>query len=70
MNEIKKKHNDFKNIQGKPIMLLINEFILGSKYRKIDILTLFLYKLIKVGKVKPNPLLPLSLLLFTSIFNL
>ena len=42
MNEIKKKHNDFKNIQGKPIMLLINEFILGSKYRKIDILTLFL----------------------------
>jgi len=42
MNEIKKKYNDFKNIQGKPIMLLINEFILGSKYRKIDILTLFL----------------------------
>jgi len=42
MNEIKKKYNDFKNIQGKPIMLLINEFILGSKYRKIDMLTLFL----------------------------
>lgn len=42
MNEIKKKYNDFKSIQGKPIMLLINEFILGSKYRKIDILTLFL----------------------------
>jgi ATP-dependent Lon protease len=42
MNEIKKKYNDFKTIQGKPIMLLINEFILGSKYRKIDILTLFL----------------------------
>jgi hypothetical protein len=42
MNEIKKKYNDFKTIQGKPIMLLINEFILGSKYRKIDILTLYL----------------------------
>ena len=42
MNEIKKKYNDFKSIQGKPIMLLINEFILGSKYRKIDMLTLFL----------------------------
>jgi len=42
MHEIKKKYNDFKNIQGKPIMLLINEFILGSKYRKIDMLTLFL----------------------------
>jgi hypothetical protein len=40
--EIKKKYNDFKNIQGKPLMLLINEFLLGSKYRKIDILTLFL----------------------------
>jgi len=42
MHEIKKKYNDFKNIQGKPIILLINEFILGSKYRKIDMLTLFL----------------------------
>jgi len=40
--EIKKKYNDFRNIQGKPLMLLINEFLLGSKYRKIDILTLFL----------------------------
>ena len=40
--EIKKKYNDFKNIQEKPLMLLINEFLLGSKYRKIDILTLFL----------------------------
>ncbi len=42
MSEIKKKYNDFKHIQNKPIMLLINEFILGSKYRKNDILTLFL----------------------------
>jgi ATP-dependent Lon protease len=40
--DIKKKYNDFKNIQSKPLMLLINEFLLGSKYRKIDILTLFL----------------------------
>ena len=40
--EIKKKYNDFQTIQGKSLMLLINEFILGSKYRKIDILTLFL----------------------------
>lgn len=40
--EIKKKYNDFRNIQGKPLILLINEFLLGSKYRKIDILTLFL----------------------------
>jgi hypothetical protein len=42
-DEIKKKYNDFKNIQTKPLMLLINEFLLGSKYRKIDILTLFLF---------------------------
>jgi ATP-dependent Lon protease len=42
VEEIKKKYNDFKNIQGKPLMLLINEFLLGSKFRKIDILTLFL----------------------------
>ena len=42
IDEIKKKYNDFKHIQGKPLMLLINEFLLGSKFRKIDILTLFL----------------------------
>ncbi len=41
IEEIKKKYNDFKHIQGKPLMLLINEFLLGSKFRKIDILTLF-----------------------------
>ena len=40
--EIKKKYNDFKLLQPKPLMLLINEFLLGSKFRKIDILTLFL----------------------------
>ena len=42
ITEIKKKYNDFKQIQNKPLMLLINEFLLGSKFRKIDILTLFL----------------------------
>ena len=41
MNEIKKKYNDYKNIHGKPLMLLINDFILGTTYRKLDILTLF-----------------------------
>ncbi len=40
--EVKKKYNDFKAIQGKPLLSLINEFLLASKYRKIDILTLLL----------------------------
>jgi hypothetical protein len=40
--DVKKKHNDFKAIQGKPLLSLINEFLLASKYRKIDILTLLL----------------------------
>ena len=40
--EVKKKYNDFKSIQGKPLLSLINEFLLASKYRKIDILTLLL----------------------------
>jgi len=42
IEEINKKHNDFKIIQGKPLLVLINEFLLASKYRKIDILTLLL----------------------------
>jgi len=42
LEEIKKKYNDFKNLQTKSLMILINEFLLASKYRKIDILTLFL----------------------------
>lgn len=41
-DEIKKKYNDYKSIQGKPLLSLINEFLLASKYRKIDILTLLL----------------------------
>ena len=40
--DVKKKYNDFKAIQGKPLLSLINEFLLASKYRKIDILTLLL----------------------------
>jgi ATP-dependent Lon protease len=42
IEEINKKYNDFKVIQGKPLITLINEFLLASKYRKIDILTLLL----------------------------
>lgn len=41
-DEVKKKYNDFKSLQGKPLLSLINEFLLASKYRKIDILTLLL----------------------------
>ena len=40
--DVKKKYNDFKSLQGKPLLSLINEFLLASKYRKIDILTLLL----------------------------
>lgn len=42
IDEVNKKFNDFKTIQSKPLLILINEFILASKYRKIDILTLLL----------------------------
>ena len=42
VDEINKKYNDFKVLQGKPLLVLINEFLLASKYRKIDILTLLL----------------------------
>jgi len=41
-DELRKKFNDFKGIQGKPLLSLINEFLLASKYRKVDILTLLL----------------------------
>jgi len=41
-DELKKKFHDFKGIQGKPLLSLINEFLLASKYRKVDILTLLL----------------------------
>ena len=42
VEDVKKKYNDFKILQGKPLISLINEFLLASKYRKIDILTLLL----------------------------
>jgi len=42
VDDLRKKYNDFKIIQGKPLLSLINEFLLASKYRKIDILTLLL----------------------------
>jgi ATP-dependent Lon protease len=42
IEDVKKKFNDFKTIQGKSLLSLINEFLLASKYRKIDILTLLL----------------------------
>lgn len=41
-DDVRKKYNDFKVLQGKPLISLINEFLLASKYRKIDILTLLL----------------------------
>ena len=40
--DIKKKYNDFRTLQSKTLLSLINEFLLASKYRKIDILTLLL----------------------------
>ena len=42
IDEIKKKYNDFKILQSKTLLVLINEFILASKFRKIDILSLLL----------------------------
>ena len=41
-DDIRNKYNDFKVIESKPLLTLINEFLLASKYRKIDILTLLL----------------------------
>ena len=37
-----KKYTEYKNLQSKTLLALINEFLLGSKYRKIDILSLLL----------------------------
>lgn len=39
---INKKYNDYKSLQSKPLMTLVNEFMMSSKYRKIDILTVLL----------------------------
>ena len=42
MNDLRKKYMEFKNIEDKSLLSLINEFLLASKYRKIDLLTLLL----------------------------
>jgi len=42
IEDIKKKYIDYKALQTKPLVDLVNEFLLSSKYRKIDILTLLL----------------------------
>ena len=41
-NDLRKKYLEFKNIGDKSLLSLINEFLLASKYRKIDILSLLL----------------------------
>ena len=40
--DIKKKYNQFKLLQNKPLLSLINQFILSPNIKKIDILTLLL----------------------------
>ena len=42
INELKRKYNDFKTLKDKSMLNLINEFLLASKYRKIDIMTYLL----------------------------
>jgi hypothetical protein len=42
VEDIKKKYHDFKLLQMKTLIDLVNEFLLSSKYRKVDILTLLL----------------------------
>ena len=41
-NDLRKKYMEFKNIGEKSLLSLINEFLLASKYRKIDMLSLLL----------------------------
>ena len=48
---IKKRYNDYKILQTKTLGNLINEFLLASKFRKIEILVLFL-----AGSVQDNKL--------------
>ena len=40
--DVKKKYNDFKSMVDRPLLPLINQFLLASKFRKLDILTLLL----------------------------
>jgi len=42
INTMKKKYNDYKILQSKTLGVLINDFLLASKFRKLEILTLFL----------------------------
>jgi ATP-dependent Lon protease len=42
VEDITKKYNEYKTIQCKPFLTLVNEFLLASKYRKIDVLSLLL----------------------------
>ena len=41
-DDVKKKYNDFKSMVDRPLLPLINQFLLASKFRKLDILTLLL----------------------------
>jgi ATP-dependent Lon protease len=41
-SNIKNIYTEYKNFKGKPINILINEFLLASKFRKIQILNTFL----------------------------
>ena len=41
-SNIKNRYTEYKNFKGKPLNVLINEFLLASKYRKIQILNTFL----------------------------
>ena len=40
---LKKKYNNYKKLNNKELKVLINDFLLSSKHRKIDILTTLLY---------------------------
>lgn len=39
---IKKRYNDYKSLRNKHLTSLINDFLLASKFRKLEIITLFL----------------------------
>lgn len=39
---IKKRYNDYKSLRNKMLVNLINDFLLASKFRKLEIITLFL----------------------------
>ena len=41
-SNIKNRYTEYKNFKGKPLNVLINEFLLASKFRKVQILNTFL----------------------------